>query len=73
METIKYLNSMLLVKKLNIILIYMFLHFFHLLQPLDINFFLFFKKVYTKKFKNTFQLRINYIDKLKFLEIYRHV
>ena len=31
-------------KKLNIILIYILPHFFHLLQPLDINFFYFSKK-----------------------------
>ena len=73
MEITKCLNSMLLVKKLNIILIYIFPHFFHLLQLLDVSFFSFLKKVYTKELKNTFQFRINYIDKLKFLKIYKCV
>ena len=41
-------------KELNIISIYMLLHSFHLLQPLDVNFFLLLKKTYTKEFKNTF-------------------
>ena len=41
-------------KKLNIILIYMLLHSSHLLQSLDVGFFLLLKKMYTKELKNMF-------------------
>ena len=41
-------------KKLNIILIYMLLHSFHLLQSLNVGFFLLLKKMYIKEFKNIF-------------------
>ena len=60
-------------KKLNIILIYMLLHFFHLLQLLDINFFPSLKKTYIKELENMFQLNVNYINKLKLLKIYKCV
>ena len=60
-------------KELNIIPIYMLLHSFHLLQPLNVNFFLLSKKTYTKELKNIFQLNINHINKLEFLEIYKQI
>ena len=60
-------------KKLNIILIYMPPHFFHLLQLLNVNFFLLLKKTYIKKLKNIFQFRINHVNKLKFLKIYKYI
>ena len=58
-------------KKLNIILIYMLLHSSYLLQPLNVGFFSLLKKMYTKEFDNTFQLNINHVNKLEFLEIYK--
>ena len=60
-------------KKLNIISIYMPLHSSYLLQPLNVSFFSLLKKMYTKKFKNIFQLNINHVNKLEFLEIYKQI
>ena len=58
-------------KKLNIISIYMLLHSFHLLQLLDVGFFLLFKRIYTKELENIFRFGINHVNKLEFLEIYK--
>ena len=60
-------------KELNIISIYMPLHSSHLLQPLDVGLFSLLKKMYTKELKNTFQLIINHVNKLEFLETYKQV
>ena len=51
----------------------MLLHFFHLLQPLNINIFNPLKTSYNKILQNVTQLNINSINKLKFLFLYQQI
>lgn len=51
----------------NIILIYMPPHSSHLLQPLDISYFLVLKQSYSRVIENKARLGFNYINKLDFL------
>ena len=45
-------------------------HLSHLLQPLDIGYFLVLKRLYSRLIKQKMGLNINYIDKQEFLPLY---
>ncbi len=43
----------------------------HIFQPLDVGCFSLLKKLYGKQIKNLIRLRINYINKLEFLPVFK--